>query len=223
MAPYDISEAIGDRRITKKSRVAASALLVVLLLSFSLSFLVAAQYKTEITTIVTIGSNGTFVATEPSVGISYQIVGTPGASGTVTADVYNGNPQPTANIPSGISLTHFIGITFNINANSFTQAKIIINYTSSEVQNLQTPYAIYKYNSETNTYAELPSTVDANAKTITVILTSITHPLLAIGGTPKTSVEISMSEWIAITVIVAIIIVVNVIIFSRGRRNAHYK
>jgi hypothetical protein len=196
---------------------------VVLLLSFSLSVLVAAQYKTEKTTDVTIGSNGTFIATESSVGVSYRIVGTPGASGTVTADVYNGNPQPTASTPNGISLTHFIFITFNINSNSFKQAKIIINYTSSEVQNLQTPYAIYKYNSETNTYAELPSTVDANAKTITVILTSITDPLLAIGGTPKTSGEISTSEWIVIAVIVAIIVVVNVIIFSRGRRSAHSK
>jgi hypothetical protein len=204
--------------LTVKSKFGVLALLALLLLSFSLSVLVAAQYKTEKTTDVTIGSDGTFAATESSVGVSYQIVGTPGATGTVTTEVYNGNPQPTASIPSGVSLTKFIVVTFSMKANDFAQATIIISYTSSEVQNLQQPYAIYKYNSESNSYSELPSTANTYAKTITVTLTSITDPLLAIGGTTTASGEIPTSIWIIIAVVVIIVVLVNVYIFSRMRR-----
>ncbi len=78
-------------------------------------------------------------------GISYSIQGAPGAVGTVTADVYEGNPQPTATIPSGISLSHFVAITFNMNAADFSQATITISYRASDVQNIQSPYQVYKY------------------------------------------------------------------------------
>lgn len=89
---------------------------------------------------MTISPDGTFTATESDVGASYLIQGTPGATGTVTATVYDGNPQPTATVPGGTSLTHFVAITFNMNANDFTQATITINYADSDVQNIQMPY-----------------------------------------------------------------------------------
>ena len=103
-----------------KPKIFVIALLALLILSISAVF-VAAQYTTEKTTNVTIGSDGTFTATEPDVGVTYQILGAPGATGTVTADAYTGNPQPTATYPSGISLTNFIAITFNIPASDFTR------------------------------------------------------------------------------------------------------
>ena len=60
-------------------------------------FMVAAQsspYQTQITTTVTIGADGTVNASQPDMGISYQIVGQPGAPVTITTTVYTGNPQP---------------------------------------------------------------------------------------------------------------------------------
>ena len=197
----------------------AIALIAVLLISFSLSIvLVAAQYTTQKTTNVTIGSDGIFATTESSMGIAYQVVGTPGATGTVTAAVYNGNPLPTAIVPSGVSLTKFIAINFKMNANDFTHATITIYYTTSDVQNIQPPYSVYKYNSDSNSYTELPSTVDTNAKTITVTLNSLANPSLAIGGTAKPSGGIPTSIWIIIAIVVIIIVLVNVYIFGRMRR-----
>lgn len=201
-----------------KSRLLVISVVAVLLLSFSLS-LVAGQYVTEQTTNVTVSSDGTFTATEPSVGISYDILGTPGATGTVTAAVYSGNPQPTASVPTGVSLTDFIVISFDMNAADFAQATIKISYTDSDVQNLKAPYAVYKYNADSNSYFELPSTVDTNAKTITVTLTSLNDPLLAIGGTSKTSGGFSGAEW-AVLIVSIIIVVLLIVIVVRYMRRA---
>jgi hypothetical protein len=155
-----------------KSKLSVIMVVAFLLLSLSIS-LVGAQYATSQTTDVTIGSNGTFTATASNVGVTYDIQGTPGSTGTVTADVYNGNPQPTASVPSGDSLTHFIAIAFNINASDFTSATINITYTSADVQNLQQPYAVFKYVASTNSYTKFLSVVDTNAKVITITLNSI--------------------------------------------------
>jgi hypothetical protein len=202
----------------RKSKLLVISVVAVLLLSFSLS-LVTAQYKTEQTTNVTISSDGTFTASASDVGVSYNIVGTPGATGTVTAAVYSGNPQPTASVPTGVSLTHFIVITVNMNAADFSQATITISYTAADVQNLNSPYSVYKYMPETNSYVALPSTVDNNAKTITVTLTSLNDPLLAIGGTAKTTVGISGAEW-AVLIVSIIIVVLLAVIFVRYIRRA---
>jgi len=149
----------------------------------------------------------------------------PGSTGTVTSGVYSGNPQATAAVPGGISLTNFIFVNFNIPASDFTEAEVTLNYTSSEVQNIQSPYAVYKYISSSKSYVELPSTVDTTAKTITVTLTSLTDPVLAIGGTTKTtstpkpgSPGLSASTWIVIAVSAIVIVVLVVFVVSRMRR-----
>jgi hypothetical protein len=199
-----------------KSKLLVMSVVSVLLLSLSLS-LVVAQYQTEQTTNVTIASNGTFTASASNVGVSYNIQGTPGATGTVTVDVYTGNPQPTASVPSGDSLTHFIVINFNMSAADFSQATVTISYTSADVQNLQSPYAVFKYVAASNSYVKLLSTVDANAKTITVTLNSINDPLLAIGGTKSTGAGIPGALWAVIIVIAIIVVLVAVFIVYRSR------
>ncbi|MGA3059140.1 MAG: hypothetical protein ABSD92_02095 [Candidatus Bathyarchaeia archaeon] len=203
--------------MVSRSKLVVILVVAVLFVSLSLS-LVAAQYTTSQTTNVTIGSGGTFTASASDIGVSYDIQGTPGATGSVTADVLSGNPQPTASVPSGVSLTHFVVITFDMNATDFSQAMVTVSYTASDVQNLQSPYAIYKYVSASNSYVELLSTVDTSAKTITVTLNSIDDPVLAIGGTPGTSAGISGALWAAIIAIAIIIVAVAVFIVSRIRR-----
>jgi hypothetical protein len=202
-----------------KSKLEVIAIVTLLLLSLSVS-LVAAQYTTQKTTAVTVSSDGTFTASEPDVGVSYAITGTPGASGTVTADVYSGNPQATASIPNGTSLTKFIVITFNMIAADFSQATINITYTDSDVQNIQSPYAIYKYMSNTNSYVALPSTVDTAAKVITVTLTSIDDPLFAIGGATSTSGGLQAVTWAIVIVSVIAIVLVAVLVVGRLRHPA---
>ena len=198
-----------------KSKFGAFALVAVLFLLLSVS-LAAAQYTTEQTTNVTIGSNGTFTATLPDVGVSYQITGVAGTTGTVTADGYSGNPQPTASVPTGVSLTDFVAVTFNIPSSDFSQAIVTLNYTASEVQNIKSPYAVYKYVSSSNSYVALPSTVDAGAKTITVTLSSISDPVLAVGGAKISSGSgLSTAEWIVI--VVSIIVILLVVVFVVGR------
>jgi len=202
-----------------RSRLIGLASVTVLLLSLSVS-LVAAQYTTEKTTNVIIGSDGTFTATNTDLGLSCTICGAPGATGTVTADVYDGNPQSTATLPSGISLSHFVAITFNMNAADFSQATITLNYGAADVQNIQSPYELYKYNPDTNSFVKLDSTVDTTAKTITVSLTSINDPLLAIGGASNThgGSAISASAWaILVGSVIAIVLLVAFAIFYMRR------
>ena len=164
-----------------KSKITQIAIITILMISLTVS-LVQAQYTTQKTTPITLSSNGTFTGSEPDIGVSYSILGAPGATGSVTAVVYNGNPIPTATLPAGTSLTHFRVITFDMNANDFTRATLTFSYTDAEVQNLEAPYAIYKHHPDTNSYEIMSSTVDTTTKTITVTLTSVNDPLLAIGG-----------------------------------------
>ncbi len=199
-----------------KSKLGVITLIFVLLLSYTVA-LAAAQYTTEKTTPITISSDGTFVAGEPAVDISYEIQGTPGATGSVTASVYTSNPQPTATIPEGTSLAHFVVITFDMDANEFTSAKIVISYSDSDVAGISTPYTIYKYIADTNSFMALPSTVDTNAKTITVTVTSITDPLFAIGGATVKSEGISATSWAIIAAAIIVIVVLVVFGFTRLR------
>ena len=150
-----------------RSKLGVIAVVTLLLLSFSLQVVLvrqSSQYTTSKTTDVTIGSTGTFNASEPAAGISYQIVGTPDATGTVTSTVYTGNPQPTADVPSGISLTSFVIVTIYMNVNDFSSATITLNYTNAMVQNIKPPYSVYKYDTKDNSYVELPSTVKTLAQ-----------------------------------------------------------
>ena len=211
--------------MVSKSKLTGIVITTALLIAFSVG-LIAAQYTTEQITNVTIGSDGTFAATQSDVGVSYQITGTPGATGTVTADLYGGNPQPTATVPSGVSLTGFIVLTFDMNSSDFTQATIAISYTASEVQNINSPYTIYKYDSPSNSYVALPSTVDTNAKTETITLNSINDPLLAIGGATKTNnTGVSTTTWILVTISIVLIVVaaVAVVIILRPSRKPSYR
>ena len=199
-----------------KSKLLVISVVTVLLLSLSLS-LAGAQYTTSKTTNVTVASDGTFTGSVSAVGVSYVIQGTPGATGTVTVDAYGGNPQPTASIPSGDSLSDFIAITFNMNAADFSQATVTMSYTSGDVQNLQSPYAVFKYVAASNSYVKLLSTVDPNAKTITVTLGSITDPVLAIGGAKTAGAGVSSALWVVLIVIVIAVVLVAVFIVSRRR------
>jgi len=201
-----------------KSKLLVISVVTVLLLSLSLS-LVGAQYTTSQTTDVAIASNGTFTGSSPTAGVSYSIQGSPGATGTVTVDAYSGNPQSTASIPSGDALNDFIAITFDMNAADFSNATVTISYTSKDVQNLQSPYAVFKYVASSNSYVKLLSTVDTNAKTITVTLNSITDPVLAIGGakTASSGGGASNALWYVLIVIVIIVVAAAVFIVVRRR------
>jgi hypothetical protein len=205
--------------MVSKSKLGVLTLVTVLLVSLSIG-LVAAQYVTQKTTEIAIGSDGTFVAGEADVGITYEIRGVAGATGSVTASVYAGNPQATAAIPGGVWLTHFVVITFDMSPLDFTQATIILSYSDSMVQNVQLPYAIYKYDAGSDSYVELPSTVDTAAKTITVTLTSVDDPLLAIGGATAAGESLPLSTWAVIIVSVVAILLLVVFIFARMRGNS---
>jgi hypothetical protein len=195
-----------------------SKLLVIILLSIlvisTASLLVAAQssYTTQKTTPVTLLSDGTFSASEPEIGLSYQIQGNPGGTGSVTAQIYNGNPQPTASIPEGVSLTHFVVITFNMYSGDFNSAQIHITYTDEEVANLQAPFAVYKYVANSDSYVLMPSTVDTAAKMVTVTVGSIDDPLFAIGSSSSgSSGESSFAMWVLLAVSIAVIILLAVV------------
>ncbi len=163
-------------------KVKLFAILTLLLLSLSISSVVAqSRYDGAVTTNVAFSSDGTCTIID-DFGVKYEIQGTPGSTGTVTTEIRTENPQPTSNIPSGISLTHFVIVTFNVNAADFSQAQITIPYTDNDVQGIQPPYSIFKYNPVTDTYTELAAIVDPNAKTFTITVTSVDDPLFAIGG-----------------------------------------
>jgi hypothetical protein len=206
----------------KKSKIVALTVITALLLSFSV-FLVAAQYLTEQTTKVTIPSDGTFSASDPANGVSIQIQGTPEATGTVTASIYNGNPQPTATVAAGTSLARFVGITFNMTANDFQQATIVLAYSDSTVQGVSAPYSIYKYDASTNSYLYLPSVVDTTAKTITFTVTSTSDPLFAIGGATEKATPsggISLSAWTIMVVVVIMLVIIAALFVTHIRRDS---
>jgi cytoskeletal protein RodZ len=94
---------------------------------------------------------------------------------------------------------------------------VTISYTSSDVQNLQSPFAVFKYVAASNSYVKLLSTVDPNAKTITIALDSITDPVLAIGGAKAAGAGISGALWAVLIVIVIVVVLVAVFIVSRRR------
>ena len=201
---------VGNVKMQGKSKFVAIILVTILLTSLSFA-LVSAQYTTATTTNVTIRDNGTFIAQETTTGVTFQITGAVGATGTVTTSLYDGNPQSSAALPSGISLAHYVSIVFNMSAHDFSSATVAISYSDSDVQNIK------KYDVNSNSYIALQSTVDTSAKTITITLNSINDPLLAIGGTTIPSSGgggggISTTTWVIL--IVAIIIILLVTVFT---------
>jgi hypothetical protein len=207
----------------KKSSFFVITLLSLLMLS-TCSSLVAAQYTSEVTTPVTIDSTGRFYGTAQDIGVGYDIQGTPGSTGSVTAQIYNGNPQSTANVPEGVSLTRFVVITFNMAASDFIQANIFITYTDEDVANLQTPYTLYKYVASTDSFVELPASIDTAAKMVSITVSSIDDPLFAIGGTTalaNTDNGFSTTAWALLAasiVIVVLLVVAGVWFFKRSSR-----
>jgi hypothetical protein len=197
-----------------KSKLLVIILLSILVISTGSSFVVAQDFYRTRTTPVTVLQDGTFSASEPDIGLSYQIQGNPGATGSVTAQIYNGNPQPIASIPDGVSLTHFVVITFNMYSGDFNSAQIHITYADEEVANLQAPFAVYKYVANSDSYVLMPNTsVDTSAKTVTVTVGSIDDPLFAIGSTSSAGNTggFSNTAWIALGASIAIIVLLAVV------------
>jgi hypothetical protein len=206
----------------KKSVLGLIAVLAILFVSLSVA---SAQYATQLTANVTIGSNGiVHVAPSSTVGgVAVVIAGTPGATGSVSTAVYSANPQTGASLPSSVTLTHFFVVSFNMTSSDFQSANITVTYTDSDVTGMNKPYSLYKYDASSNSYIVLPSTVDTDAKTITATVTSITDPLLAIGGTLSTSTSgsgIPTWTWVVVVGVVLVVVVVAVLLLSR--RNPYY-
>ena len=196
-------------------KLAGITVIAFLIVSLSIA-LVSAQYNAGVSVGVIIPSSGVFSADVAGMGASLEIKGTPSATGAVNVVRYSGNPQPTADVPSGIALTRFLVVTFNMDADDFEEAKITISYTDADVQGIESPYAVYKYIPETDSFIELPSVSDTAARTFMVTVTSIEDPLFAIGGA-SSAVPIPTSLWIAIVVTVIIIVILVLVVIRRLR------
>jgi hypothetical protein len=194
-----------------------SITLFTLLIVSSFGSLVSAQsgYNNEVTTPVTISSDGTFSGMASEIGVGYSIQGVAGATGSVTAAVYNANPQSSASIPNGVTLTRFVVITFDMNAADFSSANIIITYTDDDVAGIQAPYSIYKYVPSSDSYIELTPTVDTANKMMTITVTSIDDPLFAIGGASKALGDTGGYSSINLAILaVSIVVIVLLVVFG---------
>jgi hypothetical protein len=206
-------------RMDARKVVGFTLLFTVVLLS-CVTF-VNAQYTTEKTTQIAIPDSGIFTASEPNVGVSYEITGAPGATGSVTATVYNGNPQADATVPVNVTLTRFVVVTFDFSSQNFMKAILTFNYSDADVANLQAPYAVYKYMPDTNSYVELAGVVDSVAKTITITVTSIDDPLFAIGGASVAAATTTSPDqtltWVAVAAVVIIVLIMGLLAIKRYR------
>jgi hypothetical protein len=195
-----------------KLQIAEMIIITSLVLALSVN-LVGAQYVNDIVTPVTFALDGKFTSSIEGLGVSYEIHGLPGASGTVTTSVYNSNPQATAFIPGGVKLSRFIVISFDIAESFFSQAIITISYSDADVLGLEQPYGIYKYMPSSNSFVELDADVDTVAKTMTITLTSTDDPLFAVGGASDEALEAtSTTSWVI--VIVSVVVIVFLVVFG---------
>jgi hypothetical protein len=201
------------------------SILTVVLLSLSL-FVVAAsaQYSSQATANVTIGSNGAGHVDQSSSGgmVSIDIAGTPGTKGSVSLATYSGNPQPTASVPDNTKLIDFTVITINMPEGDFFGANIVFHYNDSNVAGISSPYLLYKYIPASNSYILQNAFVDTNAKTITLSISSLTDPLFAIGGASSattTSPGVPALAWVLIAVIIAFAVFLVVLIVNRRRKS----
>jgi hypothetical protein len=205
---------IEEQNMVNNSKFMAITFLLVLLVS-SFGALASAQsgYTNEVTTPVTIGSDGTFSGSADALGVGYEIQGRAGATGSVTAAVYNANPQSSASIPNGVALTRFVVITFNMNPADFISATIFLTYTDADVSGIQTPYTIYKYVPSSNSFIELTAIVDTVNKMMTITVTSIDDPLFAIGGLSVSGgTGVSATSWVILAI--SIVIIVLLVVFG---------
>ena len=200
------------------SKLTVLSIVALLILSLSVG-LASAQYTPQKTTQITLDASGFYTVSEADLGITYVINGIPDASGSITATVYSGNPQATASIPQGVGLSKFTAITFDLDANDFTAATVTLSYTDSDLENLQAPYSVYKYLPNSDSFVEMPTIIDTEAKTMTVTLTGIDDPLFAIGGATIVDETPGTITWILVA-IVAIIVVVVVVFFVIQLRNS---
>ena len=204
--------------MSEKSKLCSFLLLAILLVSLSFAT-VAAQYQFQKTTNFTIGSDGTATLTISEVGITYDIQGTPGATGSVTTIVWVGNEHPTATIPANMTLTYFLGVTIDMNANNFEQGVVTVTYTDANVAGLK-DIRVFNYVSNTNSYVEVPSSVYTNTKTITVAFDSLSNPYLAVGGLGTGATVNPEIPWITILVVIIIVVIVVVVVFMFLRRRS---
>jgi hypothetical protein len=209
---------IGEQRMIGKSKFGVISVIALLVLSLSVG-LVAAQYTTQKTTDLVIASDGSCSVSEADLGITYVVQGMPGATGSVSAALYNGNPQPSASIPDGVALSHFVVVTFNMDASDFSQATITFSYSDNDVQNIQSPYSVYKYVPESSSFVELPSIVDTAAKTIMITLDSVDDPLFAIGGAVVSDEPVTVVAWIIVSACVIAIVSLSVFIVTYLRKS----
>jgi flagellar basal body-associated protein FliL len=198
---------------------------VLLLATFAIGSSTAGSspYIARATTQVLISSNGSFFASEPNASIAYEISGIPGAEGTVTATVYNGNPQASAATPNGISLVHFVVVTINMNDYEFVHAKISITLNNDDASSIQPPYTAYKYMASSDSFVPVPASVDMNAKTVTITLTSLDDPLFAIGGAPAAPVSQTASSWLILIACTIVIVLLAVVLVTYLRRSEKRK
>jgi hypothetical protein len=206
----------------KKSSLAGLVtVLSIIILSLSLSVALA-QYQTQQTADVTIPSTGVTHVDQASTagGVSIDIAGTPGATGSVSTATYAANPQPGASAPADVTLTHFVVVTFNMAESDFQGANITISYSDADIAGLTAPFVLYKYIPETNSYIQLNAVVDTVAKTMTASVSSTTDPLFAIGGaTAATNTSSGIPVWTwAILVVVVIVAVLVVVLMMRNRK-----
>jgi len=207
----------------------------VVALALLCTLVVNAQYRVTETSPVTVPESGVVTVDQvATTGVSIEIAGAPGTTGSVTAAVYTENPQPNANIPAGVSLTRFVVITLDIPAENFISANVTIHYTDDDVAGLTPPIVLYKYIPETNSFVELPTVDDPVAKTLTVTLTSTTDPLFAVGGrvvvspsptftptptlSPSPTQEPTPSDSSWIIVVALVVAVLLMVIFMLVRR-----
>jgi hypothetical protein len=86
------------------------------------------------------------------------------------------------------------------------------------VSNIQAPYKVYKYNASTDSYVEIPSTVDTTTKMATITMNSISDPLFAIGGAaspqntegPDNTGGFSTTAWALLAASIVIIVALAV-------------
>jgi hypothetical protein len=201
---------------TPKKTVLAFTLIFAALL-ISTATVVDAQIYNNYKNDINIDDSGLCTATIPDLAVTYNIYGTPGATGTVTTSVHNGNPYATAQTPNNVTLTKFITVAFDFPSKDFAQATLTLSFSDADIAGLHEPYAIYKYDEVSNSFIELDSIVDINAKTITVILNSTTDPTFAIGGQTDTVTNSTndYTMWIVIAAAVIIIILVAVVVARR--------
>jgi len=203
-----------------KSKISVLSIVTLLVVSLSVGLVAAqSQYTTQKTTQIALDASGFCSASEAELGITYVVNGVSGASGSVTAAVYSGNPQATAIVPQGVGLCKFTVITFDMDADDFTSATVTFGYTDGDLEGMQAPFAVYKYLPDSDSFVEMPTVIDVDAKTMTITLTSIDDPLFAIGGATVVEDNSGTTTWIILAIVAVIIVVVAVFLVMRLRES----